>query len=205
MNSDELFEIAYCKGKRESMKSMVMWLKEHAGFARDAKETTGSEKAFEKLQEEASQLKCRVIRNGKKIEIPVSEVVVNDIVVLETGDKIPADGVIVKGNITVDESTLNGETKEVYKDAALNVNNPKDKNIVYMGTVVYDYNAFMKVTKVGDETFYGKLSLELQNKQPDTPLKIRLRHLATIISKIGYIGAFLVFFSYLTSFFIFYF
>lgn len=49
MNSDELFEIAYCKGKRESMKSMVMWLKEHAGFASDAKETMGSEKAFEIL------------------------------------------------------------------------------------------------------------------------------------------------------------
>ena len=159
----------------------------------------GSEKAFEKLQEDASKINCKVIRNGVIKEVSISDLVVGDIVPLEQGDKIPADGVIVKGNITVDESTLNGETKEVYKDAALNVNNPKDKNIVYMGTVVYDYNAFMKVTKVGDETFYGKLSLELQNKQPDTPLKIRLRHLATIISKIGYIGAFLVFFSYLFS------
>ena len=119
----------------------------------------GSEKAFEKLQEDASKINCKVIRNGVIKEVSISDLVVGDIVPLEQGDKIPADGVIVKGNITVDESTLNGETKEVYKDAALNVNNPKDKNIVYMGTVVYDYNAFMKVTKVGDETFYGKLSL----------------------------------------------
>jgi len=159
----------------------------------------GSEKAFEKLQEEASQIKCRVIRNGKKIEIPVSDVVVNDIVVLETGDKIPADGVIVKGRLSVDESSLNGETKEAIKETALNVNKPTDKNIVYRGTVVYNDTALMQVTKVGDDTFYGKLSLELQTKQPDTPLKIRLRELATFISKIGYIGAILVFISYLFS------
>ena len=49
MNSDELFEIAYCKGKREAMKSMVMWLKEHAGFAKDAKENMGSEKVLDIL------------------------------------------------------------------------------------------------------------------------------------------------------------
>lgn len=159
----------------------------------------GSEKAFEKLQEEASQIKCRVIRNGKKIEIPVSDVVVNDIVVLETGDKIPADGIIVKGRLSVDESSLNGETKEAIKETALNVNKPTDKNIVYRGTVVYNDTALMQVTKVGNDTFYGKLSLELQTKQPDTPLKIRLRELATFISKIGYIGAILVFISYLFS------
>lgn len=57
----------------------------------------------------------------------------------------------------------------------------------------------MKVTKVGDDTFYGKLSLELQIKQPDIPLKIRFSELATFISKIGYIGAILVFISYLFS------
>lgn len=159
----------------------------------------GSEKAFEKLQEEASVIKCRVIRNGKKQEINISDVVVGDIVCLEQGDKIPADGVIVKGKLSVDESSLNGETKEAHKEPALNYNKPNDKNIVYMGTVVYNDSALMKVTKVGDETFYGKLSLELQTKQPDTPLKIRLRELATFISRIGYIGAILVFVSYLFS------
>lgn len=159
----------------------------------------GSEKAFEKLQEEASVIKCRVIRNGKKQEINISDVVVGDIVCLEQGDKIPADGIIVKGKLSVDESSLNGETKEAHKEPALNYNKPNDKNIVYMGTVVYNDSALMKVTKVGDETFYGKLSLELQTKQPDTPLKLRLRELATFISKIGYIGAILVFVSYLFS------
>ena len=157
----------------------------------------GSEKAFEKLQEEVSRVSCKVIRNGKKQEIPVSEVVVNDIVSLETGDKIPADGIIVKGKISVDESSLNGETKEAYKESIINMNLVGDKNRVYKGSVVYSNNAYMKVTSVGENTFYGKIALELQEKQPETPLKKRLRELAKFISKIGYVGAFLVFFSYL--------
>ena len=157
----------------------------------------GSEQAFEKLQEEVSKISCKVIRKEKKIEIPISEVVVNDIVSLETGDKIPADGIIVKGKISVDESSLNGETKEAYKDSILNLNSISDKNRVYKGSVVYSNTALMKVTAVGENTFYGKIALELQEKQPETPLKLKLRDLAKFISRIGYVGAFLVFFSYM--------
>ena len=72
----------------------------------------GSEKAFIKLQEEASKIKSRVRRDGKIQEIDTSEVVVGDIVILETGDKIPADGILLKGSLSVDESILNGESKE---------------------------------------------------------------------------------------------
>ncbi len=157
----------------------------------------GSEKSFEKLQDEVSKINCKVFRNGEKIEIPINDVVVNDIVSLEVGDKIPADGIVVKGKISVDESSLNGETKEVYKESILNFNNIKDKNRVYKGSVVYSDLALMKVTSVGEKTFYGQIALELQEKQPETPLKQRLRELARFISKIGYIGAILVFFSYL--------
>ena len=157
----------------------------------------GSEKSFEKLQEEVAKINSKVIRKGKKIEIPMSEVVVGDIVSLEVGDKIPADGIIVKGKISVDESSLNGETKEVYKEPVLNLKNISDKNRVFKGSVVYSNTALMKVTEVGENTFYGQIALELQEKQPETPLKLRLRELAKFISKIGYVGAGLVFFSYL--------
>ncbi len=157
----------------------------------------GSEKAFEKLQDEVARTYSKVMRNGKKEEIPVSEIVVGDIVCLETGDKIPADGVIVKGKLSVDESSLNGETKEAYKESIINEKLINDKNRVFKGSVVYSNIALMKVTAVGENTFYGKIALELQEKQPETPLKLRLRSLAKFISKIGYIGAFLVFFSYL--------
>lgn len=158
----------------------------------------GSEKAFEKLQEESSKINCRVRRNKKIIEIPIEEVVKGDIVLLESGDKIPADGVIVEGDISVDESSLNGESKEAYKEAVKH-QKIEDKNRVFRGTVVYSKEAKMLVTEVGNETMYGRLASELSESQPESPLKIRLRHLAKIISNIGYIGAFLVAFSYLFS------
>ncbi len=151
----------------------------------------GSEKAFEKLQEQSSKIKCRVKRNNKIVEIDIDDVVVGDIVILESGDRIPADGEIIEGEISVDESSLTGETKEVYKNI--------ENKVVFRGTIVYSKQAIMIVTKVGDNTFYGAISKELQQEQPESPLKLRLRHLAQIISKIGYIGAFLVFISYLFS------
>ena len=157
----------------------------------------GSEKAFIKLQEESSKIKCRVKRNGKIEEIFIEDVVVGDIVILEAGDKIPADGIIIEGDIYVDESSLNGEAKEIHKKPSI-INETKE-SLVYRGTVVYSKQAIMKVEKIGDNTYYGILAKELQEKQPDSPLKIRLRHLATIISRIGYIGAILVSFSYLFS------
>ena len=148
----------------------------------------GSERAFLRLQEEASRLKCRVRRNGNDFLVNIDEVVVNDIVILETGDKIPADGVVVDGFISVDESSINGESREAHKGLS---------SALFKGTVVYSGRAFMRVTKVGDNTFYGEIASELLDKQPDSPLKLRLRDLASTISKLGYIGAILVSFSYL--------
>ena len=94
----------------------------------------GSEQAFKKLQMEASKIKCRVKRNSEIREIPIKDVVVNDIVMLETGDKVPADGYLIEGEITVDESSLTGETKEIKKIASLN---KLEKNKLYRGSVVY--------------------------------------------------------------------
>lgn len=152
----------------------------------------GSEEAFKKLQEESSKIKCKAKRNNKIQEISIDEVVVGDLILLQTGDKIPADGVIISGTVSVDESSLNGETKEIKKNATTN-------NNLYRGTVVYSEEAYMRVTKVGNDTFYGKMAQELQEKSQDSPLKIRLRKLAQIISWIGYIGAILVSISYLFS------
>ena len=157
----------------------------------------GSEKSFVKLQKEAAKIKCRVKRNGKVEEIKVEEVVVGDIVLLSAGDKIPADGILVKGNLSVDESSLNGEAREIYKEPQTNL--LEDKNKLYRGTVVYSKEGMMIVTSVGSSTMYGKLALELSEKTGDSPLKLRLAGLAKTISKIGYVGAFLVSFSYLFS------
>lgn len=151
----------------------------------------GSERAFEKLQEESSKINCRVKRNGIITEVKIEDVVVGDIVMLSTGDRIPADGIVIEGEISVDESSITGEAKEIYK----NINN----NQLFRGTIVYSKECLMLVNKVGDNTFYGAISKELQEQQPDSPLKVRLNHLAKIISKIGYLGAVLVFLSYMFS------
>ena len=148
----------------------------------------GSEAAFKKLQLESSKLKSKVKREGKINEIPIDEIVVKDLVLLQTGDKIPADGIIQEGTVLVDESSMNGETKEREKQVG---------EKLYRGTVIYAEQAYMEVTEVGDQTFYGKMSKELQEKGQDSPLKIRLRELAGFISKIGYVSAILVAISYL--------
>lgn len=150
----------------------------------------GSEKAFNKLQEESLKMNVKIKRNGLIKEIPISDVVVGDIIMLSSGDRIPADGVIIDGKITVDESALNGETKESKKLSG---------SKVYRGSVVYSGEAVLKSEFVGDKTLLGKISQELQERIPESPLKIKLRGLAKTISKIGYIGAFLASLSFLFS------
>ncbi len=157
----------------------------------------GSEAAFERLGEEAAKIKVKVRRENTIQEIEINEVVKEDIVLLNTGDKIPADGYLVQGSIYVDESSINGEAKETEKVFVKGT--IEEKNKVYRGTIVYNGNSLMKVTEVGSQTLYGRLASELQESEPASPLKLRLRGLASVISKIGYIGAFLVTFSYLFS------
>ena len=150
----------------------------------------GSEKAFEKLEEDASKIKCKVKRSNKIKEIEISDIVVGDIINIEPGDQIPADGKIISGNIFVNESNINGEMKEKEK---------KINSKVFKSTVVYAGLATMKATEVGDNTLYGKLAKEIKEKTRESPLKKRLTKLANQISKIGYIGAILVSISYLFS------
>ncbi len=150
----------------------------------------GSEKAFEQLQAEASKIKTKVKRNQEIKEIAIDEVVVGDIIKLSSGDEIPADGEIISGKITVNEANLNGETKEIEKTKS---------SKVYRSTVIYSGIATMLVKKVGNQTVYGRLAEEINEKKPTSPLKLRLVKLAEFISKIGYIGAALVTISYLFS------
>lgn len=157
----------------------------------------GSNKAFQRLQEESSKINCRVKRNNHLEEIPIEEVVYNDIVYLTTGDKVPADGILIKGYLTIDESMITGEAKEVYKESIDNTDEIKVQNKLYRGTIVQENDGYMLVTGVGSNTMYGNLAMELQEKNTPSPLKLRLSNLAKTISKIGYFAAFLVAFSYL--------
>ena len=156
----------------------------------------GSEQAFNRLQEESSKISVKVRRNGVITEIPIGEIVVGDIIILSSGDKVPADGYLIKGNLSLDESALNGETKEAKKTSCYG-GKILDNNKVYRGSVVYNGDAEAKITLVGDNTILGKISKELQEEIPESPLRIKLRGLAKTISKIGYAGAILASLSYL--------
>ena len=150
----------------------------------------GSERAFERLQEDASKIKVKVKRDGVTQEVTIDEVVVGDVVLLSTGDSIPADGKIIGGSILINESSLNGEMIEKEK---------KQGEVVYRSSIIYSGMAVMVVDKVGDDTFYGKMAQEVLEKSPTSPLKLRLLELAKLISKIGYVGALFVSLSYLFS------
>lgn len=149
----------------------------------------GSEEAFKKLQSDVSKIKVKVYRNKNLEEIIINDIVVGDIVKLTTGDSIPADGILISGNITCNEASLTGESKDIKKNTT--------DNKLYRGTVITGGIGKMLVQKVGNDTEYGKISLEIQESEPTSPLKTRLYGLAKVISKIGYIGAFVVSLSYL--------
>ena len=148
----------------------------------------GSEKAFEKLNEENSIIKVKVLRNSKRETINIDELVVGDIVYLESGDKVPADSIILKGELYIDESILTGETKERHASS---------NDEIYMGSIVTDKSAIIEITKVGDKTFYGKIANDIQEKPIESPLKSRLRVLAKQISRLGYTAALLILISYM--------
>lgn len=146
-----------------------------------------------KAEEEAKET-AKVIRDGKLEEIHVSEVVVGDIVYLQAGDKIPADGIIVDGELKVDQAALNGETEEADKvpfvdGASYDVKDLLNKYYAYRGTVVCGGEGYMEIKVVGDKTLFGELALEVQEETRETPLQVKLSKLAKQISTFGYIGA----------------
>lgn len=146
-----------------------------------------------KAEEEAKEM-AKVIRDGQLTEIHVSEVVVGDIVYLQAGDKIPADGIIVDGELKVDQASLNGETEEADKiatpsEATYDIKDLLNKYYAYRGTVVVGGEAYMEVKVVGDKTLFGELALEVQEETRETPLQVKLGKLANQISTFGYIGA----------------
>ena len=150
----------------------------------------GSEAAFAKLCESCGAPLCRVLRGGVR-EIPVAEVVVGDTVLLSPGEKIPADGVILHGELAVDQSPLTGESREAEKHPVSGggQRSPDAADALLAGCTVLSGEGEMRVTAVGDATFLGGISGELQAAGRESPLKMRLSRLAHQISRIGYVAA----------------
>lgn len=151
-------------------------------------------KASSLKAEELAKETAKVIRDGKLKEVHVSEIVVGDVVYLQAGDKIPADGEIIEGTVKVDQAALNGETEEAKKEPVqsgekYDIKDLLNKNYAYRGTVVCGGEAYMEIKVVGDKTLFGELALEVQENTRETPLQVKLAKLAKQISTFGYIGA----------------
>ena len=155
----------------------------------------GSEAAFEKLREDAARAFCRVRRDGTLLACPMDEVVVGDFVLLGAGDRIPADGWLYEGALRVDQSALNGESRETAKHSAPTPPPEDDLTspfLLYRGSVVCGGEGVLIVTRVGDRTFYGGMAREMQEESRESPLSVRLADLAKKLSRLGYLAALLI-------------
>ncbi len=157
-------------------------------------------KKFDLLNAVNEETLVKVIRAGKVREIPRKDVVVGDIIILETGEEIPADGELVEAlSLQVNESNLTGEpvVEKTTNEAEFDLEATYSSNLVMRGTTVVDGHGMMKVIKVGDATEIGKVARQSteQSTEP-TPLNIQLTKLANLIGKVGFtiaIATFLIF------------
>ena len=163
-----------------------------------AKTGVASDTKYRELKDSTKKDQCKVHRNGMVAVIDVDDVVVGDKVLLQSGDKIPADGILVSGSLAVDNSALNGEAEECKKSEApeafelpeeITGDTFVDRHSLFRGAVVFDGEGMLDVRKVGLKTMMGKMAEEMQEDEPDSPLKVKLAKLANQISKFGYIGA----------------
>ena len=214
----------------------------------------GSEKAYLALQAQAAKVSCRVWRGGGVRTLPLNDLVVGDCVLLQAGEQIPADGVLIEGGLAVDQSALNGESREAVKRALQGFDilqnevsqwasrgpqwNAQDRgqqgrgtqwnsqsrapkgspqakasqggqkpqallrgsqskmpkwdlqnaNQLLRGSVVQGGEGVMQVCRVGEQTLYGRMAHEMQEKTRESPLKIRLSELARGLSRMGYLA-----------------
>ena len=174
-----------------------------------AKTGVASDTKYRELKDNTEKDKCKVHRNGVITVIDVDDVVVGDKVLLQSGDKIPADGVLIDGALRVDNSALNGEAEECKKTAAsedfqleddITGDTFVDAHSLFRGAVIFDGEGILDVRKVGLKTMMGKMAEEMQEDEPDSPLKVKLAKLAKQISTFGYIGAVLIAVLYLVYF-----
>lgn len=154
-------------------------------------------KKFDLLNAVNEETLVKVIRNGRVQEIPRKDVVVGDIIVLETGEEIPADGELLEAiSLQINESNLTGEPviNKTTVEADFDEEATYASNKVLRGTTVVDGHGTMRVLCVGDDTEIGKVARQSteQSTEP-TPLNIQLTKLANLIGKIGFSVAGLAF------------
>ena len=154
-------------------------------------------KKFDLLNAVGEETPVTVIRNGKIHEIPRKEIVVGDIVVLNTGEEVPADGILAEAvSLQINESNLTGElmVNKTTNEADFDEEATYPSNAVMRGTTVTDGHGIMRVERVGDHTEIGKVARQsTEQSEEQTPLNIQLSKLADLIGKVGFTIATLTF------------
>ncbi len=163
-------------------------------------------KKFDILNQVNDDILVKVIRNGNICEITKKEVVVGDIVILETGEEVPADGELLEAvSLQINESTLTGEpvVKKTTNPADFNKEATYPSNCAMKGTTIADGHGIMQVLKVGDATEYGKVYEGAQiDSSVETPLNQQLNKLADLITKASYVIAALIIVGRLLGYFV---
>ncbi|KIR02811.1 Lead, cadmium, zinc and mercury transporting ATPase [Lachnospiraceae bacterium TWA4] len=163
-----------------------------------AKTGVASDTKYRELKDSTKKDECKVYRNGVVTVIEVDDVVVGDKILLQSGNKIPADGVLISGHLFVDNSALNGEAEECKKTETdpsfqlpedITGDTFVDEHSLFRGAVVLDGEGVLDVRKVGLKTMMGRMAEEMQEDEPESPLQVKLSKLAGQISTFGYIGA----------------
>lgn len=174
-----------------------------------AKTGMASDDEYRKLKNQTKAEPVKVKRNGVVTVIDIEDIVVGDIVILQSGDKIPADGVLVDGELRVDNSALNGEAEECKKFAAsddfkipdeITGDTFVDEHSLFRGATIYNGEGLLEVQKVGMETMMGKMAKDMHDDEVESPLQVKLSRLAHQISTFGYIGAIVIAIAYFVHF-----
>ena len=166
-----------------------------------------SQKSAKELKDRTSVHYCNVVRDGKIEHINANDLVVGDLVIIQSGEAIHADGYLVDGMVKVDNSVLNGESEECKKTAwtdedspitmggkrEANSNDYVDNHSLFAGTTIVDGEGKMIVTNVGVNTVNGQtISTIDEIEETKTSLEMQLEDLAGQISKFGYMGAVII-------------
>lgn len=174
-----------------------------------ARTGVANDRAYRDLKASQKKDTVKVLRESVIKVIPADEVVVGDVILLQSGDKILADGILAVGALSVDNSALNGEAEECPKTEApdgfaipetITGDTFVDAHSLFRGATVLDGEGYMIVQKVGLDTMMGKMAKDMEDKEPDSPLKVKLNKLAGQISVFGYIGAIIIALAYFVHF-----
>ena len=166
----------------------------------------GGEAAFERLRAESEKTTCLCRRGGKKgrdVLLSADDLAAGDVVSLSAGERIPADGILIKGKLRVSMAALNGEGAETERTAqrlfSPDTWSPDDRRLLFRGASVTWGEGEMLCLRVGSHTLFGGLSGELQTETRESPMRARLSKLARQMSAVGYCAAGAVALSYLVN------